>query len=40
MEGAVNGRIFDPVEAVIGNKWLDYEPELGIHIPLDIERID
>ncbi len=40
MEGTISSRIFDPIEAVIGNKWLDYEPELGIHIPLDIERID
>ena len=39
-EGAINGRIFDPVEAVIGNRWLDLEPELGINIPLDIEKID
>ncbi|MEM3638241.1 MAG: hypothetical protein QXX17_04400 [Conexivisphaerales archaeon] len=40
VEGSVSSRVYDPIEAVLGNKWLDTEPELGLNIPLELDRID
>lgn len=39
-EGYLKTRVYDPLESIFGNDWLDQEPELGINIPLDIDRID